>query len=142
MTYKLKKLVLYILLIILILLGVYVFYYYITAKEVGQLEQLPLSLLVTVVLYIVVQLIKRFVQENTAWYTYLYYIGLAAIVVALPFFSLDPDQVFTLSRIGVLFLIISPLVEFAVLAKSSGNKPNKVEPEKSIYERNQADKTK
>lgn len=137
MTYKLKKLVLYILLIVLILLGLYVFFYYITAKDISELETLPLSLLVTVVVYIVIQLIKRFLQENMAWYTYLYYIGLAAVVVALPFFSLQEGQVFALSRIGVLFLIISPLIELVVLSKAGKNKQNKAGSEGSIYEKNQ-----
>lgn len=118
MTYKLKQILLYTLLIILILSGTYVFLYYIIASEISQLRTLPPLFLVIIILYILVQLGKRFLQDEIKWYNYLYYVGLAAVVIPLPLFSLQENWIFVVTRFGSLFLIISPVIEFIELRKA------------------------
>lgn len=117
MTYKLKRFFLLIILVILILTGFGVFIYYLLQGNVSELRTLPPYFLIMVVIYIVGQLIKRFFQDTTPWYGWVYYIGLVAVIIPLPFFSLDESWLFLITRIGSIFLILPPLVEFASLIK-------------------------
>lgn len=117
MTYKLKRIIHFTLLIALIILGLYVFGYYIFANDINQLRVLPISFLVVVILYILIQLIKRFLQKEVSWYNWLYYVGLVAVVIPLPLFSLPNDWIFTATRFGSLFLLIPPVIELINLIK-------------------------
>lgn len=115
---KLNKGVNYLLLVILIASALYVFVYYILANEILELRTLPTSFLIAVIVYILTQLIKRFLQKNMPWYNWLYYLGLIAIIIPLPLFSTQGNWVFSVTRWGSLFLLIPPLIEFLVLLKS------------------------
>lgn len=117
MTYKLNRLVLLILLFTLILLGLYIFGYYLFATDIDQLKTLPISFLVVVILYIGVQLIKRFFQKETPWYNWLYYIGLISVVTPLPLFSLQDDSIFLVTKFGSLFLLIPPVIDLIRVLK-------------------------
>lgn len=117
MTYKLKRIIHLILLVALLLTGLYIFGYYLFAQDIGQLKTLPVSFLVVVILYIAFQLLKRFVQKEVPWYSWLYYIGLISIVAPLPLFSLQDDLIFTVTRFGSLFLLIPPAIDLIRLVK-------------------------
>lgn len=114
----LNKGVNYFLLVLLMASAFYVFIYYIQADEIRELRTLPTSFLIAVIIYILVQLIKRFLQKKMPWYNWLYYLGLVAVIVPLPLFSVQGDWVFSVTRWGSLFLLIPPLIEFIVLLKS------------------------
>jgi len=88
------------------------------ASEISDLRALPTSFLIVVVVYILAQLIKKFVQKKMPWYNWLYYIGLAAIVVPLPFFSVQGTWVFSVTRYGSLFLLLPPTIELLFLIKN------------------------
>ncbi len=115
---KLNKGVNYLLLVILIASALYVFVYYMLANEILELRTLPTSFLIAVIVYILTQLIKRFLRKNMPWYNWLYYLGLIAIIIPLPLFSTQGNWVFSVTRWGSLFLLIPPLIEFLVLLKS------------------------
>ena len=88
------------------------------ADQIIELRTLPTSFLMAVIVYILTQLIKRYLQKKMPWYNWLYYLGLVAVVIPLPLFSVQGDWVFSVTRWGSLFLLIPPLVEIIVLSKS------------------------
>lgn len=115
---KLNNGVNYLLLTLLIASALYVFVYYMLANDILELRNLPTSFLIAVIIYILVQLIKRFLQKKMPWYNWLYYIGLAAIIVPLPLFTAQGNWMFSVTRWGSLFLLVPPLIEFIVLIRS------------------------
>jgi len=98
--------------------ALYVFVYYMLADEILDLRTLPTGFLIAVIVYILAQLIKRFLQKKMPWYNWLYYLGLIAVIVPLPLFSVQGNWVFSVTRWGSLFLLIPPLIEFLILVKS------------------------
>ena len=114
---KFNRSVLYLLLVILIATALYVFVYYLMANEITDLRSLPTSFLIAVIVYILAQLIKRFIQKKMPWYNWLYYLGLIAVIIPLPLFSVQSNWVFSVTRYGSLFLLIPPVIEFFVLTK-------------------------
>lgn len=115
---KLQKGIIYLLLAVLIIAASYIFIYYLLANDITDLRSLPTSFLIAIIAYILAQLIKRFIQKRMPWYNWLYYIGLIAVVIPLPLFSVQGSWVFSLTRWGSLFLIVPPLVEFVSLVKA------------------------
>ena len=115
---SLNKGVHYLLLVVLIASALYVFVYYMLANEILDLRTLPTNFLIAVVVYIFAQIVKRFLQKKMPWYNWLYYLGLIAVVVPLPLFSVQGNWVFSVTRWGSLFLLIPPLIEFLILLKS------------------------
>jgi len=120
---KFKKSILYTLLVILIASSIYIIVYYTFAVKIGALRVLPTSFLLVVIVYILAQLGKRYFEHKTPWYNWLYYIGLAAIILPLPLFSMEGDWIFPISRYGSFFLLIPPLIEFIMLIRE--NQKNK-----------------
>ncbi|RYM32385.1 hypothetical protein ERX46_13970 [Brumimicrobium glaciale] len=115
---KLNKGLHYLLLVVLMASALYVFVYYMLADEILDLRTLPTGFLIAVIVYILAQLIKRFLQKKMPWYNWLYYLGLIAVIVPLPLFSVQGNWVFSVTRWGSLFLLIPPLIEFLILVKS------------------------
>ncbi|PWH85912.1 hypothetical protein [Brumimicrobium oceani] len=115
---SLNKGVHYLLLVVLMASALYVFVYYMLASEILELRTLPTNFLIAVVVYIFAQIIKRYLQKKMPWYNWLYYLGLLAVVIPLPLFSVQGSWVFSLTRWGSLFLLIPPLIEFLILIKS------------------------
>lgn len=127
MTYKIKHFLLLVVLLLLIAAGTFVFGYYITASEPSDYQNLSLTFLLIVMLYIAGQLTKRFLQEKAPWYGWLYYIGLISVVAPLPLIGLMDDTIIKVTRFGSLFLILPPLIEFVLLVRKK--EPMKVEAE-------------
>lgn len=97
-------------LIILLPISIYVLVYYWTNSTADGLRQLPTLLWSSIIIYILIQLIKRFMTKKIEWYEYTYYIGLAAIL--MPFvIPANPDWLFSITRFGTLFLAFPPVVE-------------------------------
>jgi hypothetical protein len=114
---KFNRGVIYVLLVALIATALYVFVYYQFANSITELRSLPTSFLIVVIVYILAQLIKRFIQKKMPWYNWLYYLGLVAVIVPLPLFSVQGNWIFSVARYGSLFLLIPPVVEFIILIK-------------------------
>lgn len=130
MTYKIKHFLLLVVLLVLIAAGTFVFGYYITASEPSDYQNLSLTFLLIVMLYIAGQLTKRFLQEKAPWYGWLYYIGLISVVAPLPLIGLMDDTIIKVTRFGSLFLILPPLIEFVLLVRKK--EPAKAEKEKVL----------
>ena len=119
---KLTRTLLFLLLIILIASALYIVIYYLLADDIADLRALPTSFLIVVIVYILAQLIKRLIQKDMPWYNRLYYIGLAAIILPLPFFSVEGHWIFSVTRYGALFLLLPPVMEFFFLIRKKGLK--------------------
>jgi hypothetical protein len=106
-------------LIILLPISAYVMFYYWTNSSAEGLRQLPTLLWSSIIFYILIQLIKRFVTKKIEWYEYTYYLGLAAIL--LPFvFPGSPDWLFSITRYGTIFLAFPPLMELIRFSRRKG----------------------
>lgn len=105
-------------LIFLMISAIYVFFYYVSADQIADLRNLPTAILVAVIVYLAIQFVKRYLQKVMPWYNWLYYIGIIAIIIPLPLFSVEGDWVFSVTRWGSLFLLIPPVIEFLVLLKA------------------------
>lgn len=108
----------YILVFVLIVSAVFIIIYYMLAKTMDDLRNLPAYFLLVVVAYIGAQLIKQLIHKKRPWYNWLYYLGLIAIVVPLPLFSVESESVFTITRVGAFFLLIPPIIELYLLSKN------------------------
>jgi hypothetical protein len=121
---KFKKSILDTLLVILIASSNNIIVYYTFAVKIGALRVLPTSFLLVVIVYILAQLGKRYFEHKTPWYNWLYYIGLAAIILPLPLFSMKGDWIFPISRYGSFFLLIPPLIEFIMIIRAHKKEKN------------------
>jgi hypothetical protein len=106
-------------LIILFAVSLFVAYHYWFVFDQFALRELPTLIWSGLIIYILIQLIKRMITKKMEWYDYSYYIAL--IVVLLPFIvPANPEWLLTLTRYGVLFLLISPLVELFKFSRRRG----------------------
>ncbi|MGM0479115.1 MAG: hypothetical protein ACQERC_07805 [Bacteroidota bacterium] len=87
--------------------------YYLFADNYADLKNVPTTLYVAAILYILIQLIKRNITKKMPWYDWLYYLGLIAIV--LPFILPEKEWVFSLAIYGSFALIVPPLIELLQL---------------------------
>lgn len=92
------------------------------ADQIIELRTLPTGFLIAVIVYILTQLIKRYLQKKMPWYNWLYYLGLIAVVLPLPLFSVQGDWIFSVTRWGSLFLVIPPLIEIIALSRMKSSK--------------------
>lgn len=110
-----KRILRFLLVIILLLTSIYVVFYYWSVSEIEDLRSLPSILLTAIVIYIAVQLIKRFVRKKIAWYDWFYYVGLVAVLLPLMTFTASGDWIFDVTKYGSFFLVFPPLVELLEL---------------------------
>lgn len=107
----------FVLTIALLLISVFVVYYYWTVKSVEDLKELPSILLSAVIIYLAIQLLKRYVKRRVSWYDWLYYVGLSAILLPLFLFTSTADWLFDITKYGSLFMLAPPLLETIELIK-------------------------
>ncbi len=117
-----KRILLLILSTALLIIGVYVVFYYWTIDELSQLRDLDSTLLSAVVIYLAIQLIKRYVKKKVSWYDWLYYIGLVAILSPLLLATSTADWLFDLTKYGSIFILLPPLIELIALVLSGKEK--------------------
>jgi hypothetical protein len=102
--------------IILLALSLFIAYHYWFVLSVSQLRDIPTLVMSSLILYIVLQLIKRMLVKKMEWYEYSYYLGL--IGVLLPFIVPgNSDWMLSLSRYGVLFLFVPPIGELILFSR-------------------------
>lgn len=118
-----KKYFLGFLVVVLLICAVLINYYYWTASELEDLRHLPPFLLTSLIVYIGIQLLKRYLKKKLEWYDWMYYVGLVAAVLPLITFFSSGEWLFTVTSFGALFFLFSPLVEFIkMLLSSNSNK--------------------
>ncbi|MDX1651143.1 MAG: hypothetical protein R3277_01545 [Brumimicrobium sp.] len=118
---SLSRIFYFLLVLALIISGTFIVYYYWTVSDASQLRDLPMSVLVYIIIYILGQLLKRYVKKNIKWYDWVYYLGLIAIVLPIISETFLKDNILAITKYGALFLLIPPLIELALIA-IKGNK--------------------
>jgi hypothetical protein len=106
-------------LIVLFAVSAFVSYHYWFVFDQFGLRDLPTLIWSSLIIYILIQLIKRMITKKMEWYDYSYYIAL--IVILLPFIVPgNPEWMLSLTRYGVLFLLLSPLAELFKFSRKRG----------------------
>lgn len=113
-----KRILQFVLIIVLLATSAYIVVYYFNVRDISQLRDLPSVLLSAIVIYIVIQLVKRFIKKKVEWFDWLYYIGLVAILLPLMMFSASETWIFDLTKYGSLFLLFPPIIELLKLIAS------------------------
>lgn len=118
-----KKALSYIFATILLITAVYINFYYWTVSEVDELRNLPPLLLTAVIIYLLIQLIKKSLNKNkVVWYDWVYYLGIVGILLPLISIFSSGEWLFTVTKIGAIFLLIPPIIAVIMLRNKSKNK--------------------
>ncbi|MBW7867641.1 MAG: hypothetical protein H3C31_04880 [Brumimicrobium sp.] len=110
---------------LLLISAIFIIIYYLLAKTIIELRDLPPSFLIAIVCYIGAQLLKQLLHKKRPWYNWLYYLGLIAIVIPLPLFSAQGDWLLTLVRFGSIFLLLPPMIELFILSREVSQLKNR-----------------
>jgi hypothetical protein len=102
-------------LVVLIITAVMISGYYFLADSYSAVKNIPTSIYVAAIVYILIQLVKRNIRKRMEWFDWFYYIGLLAI--ALPFLMPSKAWLFNAVVYGTLSLILPPLIELIVFVK-------------------------
>ena len=95
-----------------IVISALIIMYYWGADSLYGIAYVPMHIMILVIIYILLQLAKRYVTSTQNWYDWLYYIGL--ISIALPVFFASTENInmyLKLVQIGTLFLAVPILLE-------------------------------
>ena len=100
----------------LLIISFYVVFYYWTTDTFSDLRELPPTLLSAIIIYLALQLIKRYIKKTVSWYDWLYYVGLGAILSPLMLLTSTAEWLFDVTKYGSLFILAPPLIELISLA--------------------------
>ena len=107
-----KRILQFILIVALLASSAYVVLYYWTVDgNAEKLRELPTTLLSAIIVYIALQLLKRFIKKKIEWFDWFYYIGLIAVLLPLMLVTASSDWIFDITQYGSLFLVLPPLIE-------------------------------
>ena len=87
-------------------------YYYWSSNSFASLKYPPMYIMVLAFCYMLLQILKRYMISRKNKWDWLYYIGLATMM--LPIFLMDDQSVFTfnlVNNIGIAFLIVPVLLD-------------------------------
>lgn len=94
----------------LLILGGIITYYYWSHESLESLLYVPIYIMILALVYILLQIAKRYLYKEYNWWDWLYYVGLLAMMLPTLFASEESLSTYNLfTDIGVLFLII-PIV--------------------------------
>lgn len=133
-----KKLFLQFLVFVLLICAVLINYYYWTVSDIDELRYLPPYLLTGLIVYIGAQLLKRYLKKKIAWYDWLYYGGLIAIVLPLLAFFGAGEWMFSITSYGALFFLVSPLIESIQMLRAKSSKEKYEVPQQTEKEDEEA----
>lgn len=95
-------------------------YYYWTSEVLDAIRRVPMKIMLTCLVYVILQIGKRAVLKDNHWWDWLYYIGLLSVMIPTFMASNEnADWLFPLTRIGSLFLLIPALFDIQILLKKS-----------------------
>jgi hypothetical protein len=92
--------------------------YYWNVQSLDAIRVLPKQIMIACLVYVLVQILKRFVQKERHWWDWLYYVGL--ISAMLPTFlvsSKNEDFFHILTDFGAPFLFIPVVLDLYTLIR-------------------------
>lgn len=94
-------------LLLLLSLGGGIVYYYWTTDSFSSIRNVPKYLMFLALGYVIVQILKRTIFKQNNWWDWLYYLGLASMMIPT-FFAAEPSLNFfrILTDFGTLFLLV------------------------------------
>lgn len=98
----------------------FIIMYYWSANTLEAIKYVPVQIMVLILVYILLQLVKRMITKAQNWWDWLYYIGLMA--VALPVFMANESNYSTFliaAQLGIAFLAIPILIEGFYIVKEN-----------------------
>lgn len=107
-----KKLLKFFFTAAIILLGVWISIYFWSNDSFERIKYLPISILISTVVYILIQIGKRYLFHKQNWWDWLYYIGLIGMMLGM--FFATPENIKILNVITdwlISFLIIPGLID-------------------------------
>lgn len=101
-----------------IIVSAFIIMYYWKIEDLYGLIQVPVQILILVVIFIFIQLGKRYITAKQNWWDWMYYIGLIAIAMPI-FFAKDSsyNMFLIVAQIGVLFLPLPILIDAYFISK-------------------------
>jgi hypothetical protein len=109
---KTPKFVFALLILAKLFLAATIVLYFWNVNTLVEITKLPLYVLILTVLYIGFQMVTRRFSKKQNWWDWIYYIGLAAII--LPVVMAKPENekiVHLLTDFGILFLLLPVLID-------------------------------
>ncbi len=110
---KNSKILKILILVVMFLLGNAISMYYWSNDDLASMKFVPMFIMVLALVYILMQIFKRYLYKEKNWWDWLYYIGLLAIV--LPTYFATEENISTFQKVtdfGSLFLVFPLLFDF------------------------------
>lgn len=104
-----KRLIERLVIIIMLACAGFIIYYYWNTQELENLRSLSMLLISAIMLYIICQLVKRFIFNKMGWYDWVYYIGLISILMPLLLKQETGEWLHAITDYGSLFLLVPPI---------------------------------
>jgi len=98
--------------IALLAVGGFIVAYYWSVDTVEGIKNVPVFIMVLCLVYVLLQILKRYLFKNQNWWGWLYYIGLLSVMI--PGYMTTEENVSTfamLADFGTLFLIIPTILD-------------------------------
>lgn len=106
------------LLLILLVASGWVINYYWNVQTLDAIRVLPKQIMIACLVYVLVQILKLFVQKKRHWWDWLYYIGLIAAMLPTFFVSSESEDFFhALTDFGTPFLFIPIVLDLYTLIR-------------------------
>lgn len=101
-----------VLLVLSTVVSCFIIGYYWSNSTLSSISLVPISIMVLALVYILIQIAKRFFVKEQNWWDWLYYIGLLSMMTPTFFANSSNESVFHLiTDYGTLFLIIPILFD-------------------------------
>ncbi|MCH2230140.1 MAG: hypothetical protein MK105_07325 [Crocinitomicaceae bacterium] len=101
-----------ILLILSTLVSCLIIAYYWSNSSLSSISLVPISIMALALLYILIQMAKRFFVKEQNWWDWLYYVGLLSMITPTFFANNSNEYIFHLvTDYGILFLLIPILFD-------------------------------
>lgn len=115
---KNSKILKVLILVIMFLLGNAISMYYWSNGTLGSMRNVPMFIMILVLIYILMQILKRFLYKEKNWWDWLYYIGLLIVILPTYFASENNLSTFQLmTDFGSLFFVLPLLFDFKKLVQ-------------------------
>lgn len=89
-----------------------ILWYYWNVNTLVEITKLPLYVLILTVVYIAFQMLTRRLSKKQNWWDWIYYIGLAAIMLPVVMAKPENEKMFhLLTDFGILFLLLPVLID-------------------------------
>lgn len=96
----------------LIIIGGWITQYYWSVETIEEIKKVPILIMVLCMVYVVIQILKRYLFKKQNWWDWLYYIGLLSVMI--PAYMATPENLSTFSMMtdyGIVFLIVPALLD-------------------------------